>query len=221
MQNAMVKPYKGIGMEGLIARWYATNTSKAMKDFRALARRVAGELQPGSRVLEVAPGPGFFAIELAKLGSFRISGLDISKTFVEIARRNAQEARVEVEFRQGNASQMPFDDMAFDFLVCRAAFKNFSEPGRAVSEMHRVLRPGGQALLIDLRRDASPREINEEVDAMGLSWTSTIMTKLTFRFILLKRAYTQSEIEQFFAQPGFRSVEVQTNFIGLEVRAVK
>ena len=59
MEQAAVKAYKGMGMEGRIARWYAANTGKSMEDFRALARRVAAELAPGSAVLEVAPGPGF------------------------------------------------------------------------------------------------------------------------------------------------------------------
>ena len=71
MEHASVKAYKGIGMEGWIAKWYAANTGKRLEDFRALARRVAGELAPGSAVLELAPGPGYFAIELAKLSSYR------------------------------------------------------------------------------------------------------------------------------------------------------
>jgi ubiquinone/menaquinone biosynthesis C-methylase UbiE len=221
MQSEVMKPYKGIGMEGFVARWYTANTRKAMPDFTALARRVAGELESGSRVLEVAPGPGFFSIELAKLGTFKITGLDISKTFVGIACRNAQEAGVDADFRQGNASKMPFESESFDFLLCRAAFKNFSEPERAVQEMYRVLKPGGRVLLIDLRRDASRREVNEMVDGMGLAWLSRVMTKLTFRFMLLKRAYTQAELEQFFAHASFRSVGVEKNAIGLEVKAVK
>ncbi|MGH9355566.1 MAG: methyltransferase domain-containing protein [Terriglobia bacterium] len=208
-------------MEGFIAKWYAANTRKGMEDFRKLARRVATELPPGSSVLDVAPGPGFFSIELAKLGNYRITGLDISKSFVEIARRNAEQAGVEVEFLQGSASKMPCKNDSFDFLICRAAFKNFSEPERAVQEMCRVLKPGGRLLLIDLRRDASRREINREVDAMRLSWASTIITRLTFRFMLLKRAYLKSEFERFFAQADFRSFDVQINPIGVEVRAEK
>jgi ubiquinone/menaquinone biosynthesis C-methylase UbiE len=217
----MVKPYKGVGMEGYIAKWYAANTRKGMEDFKALARRVAEDLAPGSSVLEVAPGPGFFAVELAKLGSYRITGLDISKSFVDIARRNAKQARVEVDFRQGNASNMPFVNESFDFLLCRAAFKNFSEPARAVQEMCRVLRPGGRVLIIDLRRDASRREVNQEVDRMGLGWASRLVTKLAFRFMLLKRAYTKSEFEHFFAPADFRSVDVQANLIGVELWAEK
>jgi ubiquinone/menaquinone biosynthesis C-methylase UbiE len=87
--------------------------------------------------------------------------------------------------------------------------------------MCRVLKPGGRLLIIDLRRDASQREINQEVNGMGLAWASRFLTKLTFRFMLLKRAYTKSEFEQFFAQARFRSVDVQTNLIGVEVWAEK
>jgi ubiquinone/menaquinone biosynthesis C-methylase UbiE len=208
-------------MEGVVAKWYTATTRKSMPDFRALAERVAAELAPGNRVIEVAPGPGFFAIELGKLGQFQITGLDISSTFVDIARRNAAQAGVRVDFRQGNASRMPFDNDSFDFLLCRAAFKNFSQPAEAVREMHRVLKPGARLLLIDLRRDASRQDIDEEVEAMGLSRISMIMTKLTFRFMLLKRAYTPDEFERMFKQAPFHSVEVHKNLLGVEVRAVK
>ena len=146
---------------------------------RAANRQV--ELPPGSNVLEVAPGPGYFSIELAKLGAYSITGLDISHTFVEIARQKAAEAGVHVDFKQGNASNMPFASETFDFLLCRAAFKNFGQPVRALQEMCRVLKPGGRGLIIDLRGDASPESMNRHVDAMGLSAVNKIMTKLTFR----------------------------------------
>ena len=48
---------------------------------------------------------------------------------------------------------------SFDLIICRAAFKNFSEPLQALHEMHRVLKPGGKALIMDLRRDASLEDI--------------------------------------------------------------
>src|ERR1700733_3066891 len=122
------KAYKGLGMEGVTAKWYASLTRKSMDDFTALAKRVSKDLPPNARVLEVAPGPGYFAIELAKLGNYQITGLDISHTFVDIARRNAADAGVKVDFRRGNAAGMPLESGSFDFLLCRAAFKNFTEP---------------------------------------------------------------------------------------------
>lgn len=67
-------------------------------------------LPDGADVLEVAPGPGYFAIEMERLGQVHVTGLDISHTFVEIASSNARQAGVDVIFRQGDASQMPFGD---------------------------------------------------------------------------------------------------------------
>ena len=216
-QATAVKGYKGWGMEGGVARWYAALTKKSLDDFKALARRTAEQISPKSSVLEVAPGPGYFAIELAKLGNFQITGLDISQTFVEIARANAEKSGLKIDFRRGNASAMPFAADTFDFLLCRAAFKNFSEPLCALGEMHRVLKPGGQAVIIDLRRDASRESINRAVDAMKLGGVNAAITKLTFRFMLLKRAYTKAEFAEMVAATKFRGAEIREDLIGLEV----
>src|ERR1700747_3794031 len=94
----------------------------------------------GYKGMGCAPGPGYLAIELAKRGQYAMTGLDISKTFVEIASANARRASVEVDIQQGNASAMPFADNTFDLILCRAAFKNFSQPLEAMNEMHRVLK---------------------------------------------------------------------------------
>jgi ubiquinone/menaquinone biosynthesis C-methylase UbiE len=210
------KGYKGMGMEGSIARWYDRNTRKSLEEFRREAERLKAFLPDGGDVLEVAPGPGFLAIEMARDSRIRVTGLDISKTFVELARKNAAEEGVRVDFKLGNASAMPFADKSFDLLVCRAAFKNFSEPERALKEMRRVLRPGGTGVIIDLRRDASMTEIKHEVDRMQLGFWSRLFTRETFRLMLLKRAYTKPELEKMLERSGFKTVEVNTSGIGME-----
>ena len=211
------KPYKGLGMEGAVARWYASLTYKSLAEFRAGARRVAEQVPPGSQILEVAPGPGYFAIELAKLGDYHITGLDISHTFVEIARRNAAEAGVDVDFRRGDAAHMPFAGGSFDFLLCRAAFKNFTQPVGALQEMYRVLRPGGCALIIDLRKDAPMRSINQAIEGMRLGGINALLTKLTFRFMLLRRAYTRQDFERFLSQTQFGPNDINESLMGLEL----
>jgi len=210
------KGYKGMGMEGSIARWYEKTTRKSMDEFRREAERLKAFLPDGGDVLEVAPGPGFLAIELARDPRMRIMGLDISKTFVELAQKNAAEAGVTAQFRVGNASEMPFADGSFDLLLCRAAFKNFSEPEKALREMRRVLRPGGTGVIIDLRRDASMTDITRAVEGMRLGAVNRFVTKLTFRLMLLKRAYTKEELEKMLDRAGFKTVEVRTNEIGME-----
>src|SRR6202041_319063 len=160
MAPALPKPHKDRGMEGMVAKWYTTNTGKTLDEFAKLARRIAGELPSGSSVLEVAPGPGYFCIELAKLGTYAITGMDLSRTFVKMAAEKAAAADVNVRFVEGSASNMPFPKESFDFLLCRAAFKNFAKPVAALQEMCRVLKPGGRGLLIDLSRDARPEDVS-------------------------------------------------------------
>ena len=221
MAPALPKPHKDRGMEGMIAKWYTNNTGQSLAEFTKLARRVADQLPSGSTVLEVAPGPGYFCIELARLGAYSITGLDISHTFVEIASKKAAEAGIQVDFRQGNASNMPFANDTFDFLLCRAAFKNFAQPVRALQEMCRVLKPGGRGLIIDLRKDASMESINHEVEGMRLNPINKILTKLTFRTMLLKSAYTKEQFRYMLAQANFRTVDIHEAGIGFEISMTK
>ena len=144
------KAYRGVAMEGFIADWYTKNTGRDFRRFEAVAREVAERVPSGSRVLEVAPGPGYLAIQLAKLGRYQVTGLDISRSFVRIASENAARAGVEIDFRQGDAAQMPFPDASFDHVVCMAAFKNFSDPVGALNEIHRVLKPASTASILSL-----------------------------------------------------------------------
>jgi ubiquinone/menaquinone biosynthesis C-methylase UbiE len=210
------KPYKGIAMEGAIAKWYTRNTGRDMGRFRAISGAVAQRTAAGAEVLEVAPGPGYLAIELAKAGR-RVTGLDISKSFIEIGGENARRAGVTIEFRHGNASAMPFTDACFDFVVCVAAFKNFTDPVGAVNEMHRVLRPGGQAVIYDLRKDAGLKEIHAAVQGMRLSAFDAQVTRWTFRFYLLKAAYTREQFERIAATSRFGACEIAEDGIGFEV----
>jgi ubiquinone/menaquinone biosynthesis C-methylase UbiE len=210
------KAYIGMGMEGSMARWYEKNTAKDMGAFRSLAGRIAGLVTAGSAILEVAPGPGFLAIELARRG-FAVTGLDISKTFVELARKNAESAAVQVRFERGNASRMPFTDASFDFLACRAAFKNFADPVGALSEMRRVLRPGGRGLIIDLRRDASVADIARYIDGLNISLLNRLIMKVTFRAMLLPRAWRMDDFAKMLEQIPFRHTEIIPDALGMEI----
>jgi ubiquinone/menaquinone biosynthesis C-methylase UbiE len=218
---AMRKPHADRPIEGMMAKWYAANTGEMMREYIELAHRVSQELANGSRVLEVAPGPGYFCIELAKRGSYSITGMDLSRTFVKMAKEKAVEAGAAVKFMQGSASNMPFPADSFDFLLCRAAFKNFADPVGALQEMCRVLKSGGQALLIDLSRDARPDDVNRAVDKLGLSALNRFLTKMTFKTMLIRSAYTRAEFEQMLAQTHFTHTKISEDGIGFEIRMTK
>jgi ubiquinone/menaquinone biosynthesis C-methylase UbiE len=211
------KAYKSLAMEGMIATWYAKNTAKSLHEFEACAARIGAHLGSDSRVFEVAPGPGYLAIALARLGPYRIAGIDISRSFVSVAAENAARAGVEVEFQHGDAAAIPYPADTFDFIVCRAAFKNFSDPVGALGEMHRVLRPGGETLIIDMRKDASNKAIDRAVDEMKLGRMNALITRAIFKYSLRKRAYSKADFLRMVAATPFRSAEIREETLGFDV----
>ena len=215
MANARPKAHKGVGMEGFIAAWYARETAKDLDEFKGIARRIAAHIGHGARVLEVAPGPGYLAIELVKLTGCRLVGLDISRTFVRIAGENARQAGLRIDFEQGDAADLPFPAEQFDFIVCRAAFKNFARPLAALDEMHRVLNSGGMALIIDLRKDFSRDAVNAYVRDRGVIAGAFI--KLTFNTMLKKRAYTKESMAELVARSRFGQGDIRLDPMGFEV----
>jgi ubiquinone/menaquinone biosynthesis C-methylase UbiE len=214
-----LKPYAGLQMEGPIARWYARST-RHRRDHATIAAALTAQLPTGSAILEVAPGPGYLAVELARRG-YRVTGLDISHSFVRIAAANARQAGVAVDVRHGDVAHMPFPDGSFDFVVCVAAFKNFPQPVAALDEIERVLRPGGRASIFDLRKDAPPEAIEQEVRDMHLAPLSALITGWIFRFGLLRAAYPRDRLEGVVAQSRFGRGEIVADGIGFELRLVK
>ena len=214
--------FKGPEMEGPVARWYARvrGSDSQLDLYRRQARQLTEGLAEGARVLEVAPGPGYLAIEMARLGTLEVTGLDISRTFVQIATANAREAGVRVDFRQGDVAAMPFPPGTFDLIVCQAAFKNFTLPHTALAEMHRVLRAGGAAVIQDMSHDATHEDIAREVQGMRLGLFASLTTRATLE-MLRRRAYSPGRFASLAATSPFRTATIATEGIGLEVRLEK
>jgi ubiquinone/menaquinone biosynthesis C-methylase UbiE len=210
--------FKDIAIEGIAAQWYDNNTRKhRLAEMKTYAKEVAKQIQDGCSILEVASGPGYLAIELAKLGKFKIIGLDISKDFVEIARRNAKEAGAQVEFWQGSVADISFPDNMFDFIICTAAFKNFKEPFKALSQMYRVLRSGGAALIIDMNRNASNQQIEDYTKSMGEKGVDKLFMKLIFKYFLRNGAYTKDEFTNLISKTAFKEYDIKEEGIGFYI----
>jgi len=102
----------------------------------------AAGVQQGSRVLDVATGPGYAAAAAADLGA-SVVGVDMAPAMVELARR----LHPTVEFRVAQAEALPFEDDSFDAVVSNFVAPHLSRPELAVAELVRVLRGGGRLAL--------------------------------------------------------------------------
>ena len=209
-------------MEGRMARWYARQRASApqLEAVEQLAGRLADGLPAGAQVLEVAPGPGYLAIELARR-HFTVTGLDISRTFVELAAVHAKRAGVHVTLVRGDAAALPFDAGSFDLVVCQAAFKNFGRPVAVLEEMRRVLRDGGSAVIEDLNKDATGADIDEEVAAMRLGRINSFLTKVPLKTMLRRRAFSPADFGRLAAESAFPEYEISATGVSLVIRLTK
>jgi len=120
--------------------------------FGQVAGKVAG-FAPGGRVLEVGSGPGRLAVRIAQLDpDVRVAGVDLAPEMVERADALAARCGVadRVAFRVGDVASLPFAEASFDAAVSTFSLHHWDDRSRGLAEVHRVLRPGGVAVIYDL-----------------------------------------------------------------------
>lgn len=84
----------------------------------------------------------------------RLTGLDLSPEMLAVARERAADVNRDIDLREGDAHELPFEEASFDTVVCTYSLCNIPDPQLAVNEMKRVLKPGGRLILVDHIRAA-------------------------------------------------------------------
>ncbi len=112
-----------------------------------------GPLNPGDAVLDIGCGAGVDSLVAARLvgAGGRVVGLDVTAAMIERAR--AHQARLglgQVTFQMGDAEALPFPDNDFDAVISNGVFNLTLDKARALSEAHRVLKPGGRLMIADM-----------------------------------------------------------------------
>lgn len=151
---------------GPVAARYATaNVHRAGPDLAALVE--LSEVAGHERVLDVGCGAGHTALQLAPHVS-RVDALDLTRAMLDQVERLAAERGLEnVSTTLGDAEAIPFPDETFDVVTCRLCAHHFQRPGRAASEIFRVLAPGGRLILIDIVSPDAP-ELDTFLNAFEL-----------------------------------------------------
>ncbi len=126
------------------------DAQKEIQDLKAIALERTG-VTVGRSVLDVGCGFGLETLRLAKrvgpTGS--VTGLDASAVFITEARRRAEATGLSIDFRQGDAARLPFNAGSFDIGRAERLLIYLDDPGAALSELKRVVRPGGSIALIE------------------------------------------------------------------------
>jgi ubiquinone/menaquinone biosynthesis C-methylase UbiE len=167
--------------------WLATLGRE--RSFRARLVQLA-RLVPGETVLDVGCGTGTLAIaaQLHVGPSGTVKGIDASMEMVARARAKAQQAGVDARFECATAQALPFADATFDAALCALMLHHIGSTGRRqlASELHRVIKPGGRALVVDFRHSTrghrspfrlghrghgsvTPGEISELLERVGFN----------------------------------------------------
>lgn len=157
---------------------------------------------PNRVALDVATGAGHTALALAPRFE-RVVASDLTPRMLETAAKHAREVGVgNVEFRQADAEALPFEDASFDLVSCRIAPHHFDDVGRFVSEVARVLKPGGVFLLEDsvVPDDPEAAEFLNRAEKLRDATHVRSLAASEWRALLLGAGLTP-EAEQLFAKP--------------------
>jgi SAM-dependent methyltransferase len=124
----------------------------------------AADLRAGSSVLDVASGSGNAAIAAARLGTV-VTGIDYVPALLDRGRERAAAERVSIDFREGDAEQIPFPDESFDATLSVVGSMFTPDHARAAAELARVTRPGGTIALASWTPDGFIGEMFRTIGA--------------------------------------------------------
>ncbi len=155
---------EGIPLVGTFLYNALSKSSVFDRHYDKLADDISSVRSEG-RLLDVGTGPGRLLEKLRlRAPGLALTGLDISETMVRKARENLAHLSPPPEIVLGGASALPFPAGSFDVVVSTGSFHHWKDPVGGLDDIHRVLAPGGQALIYDLVSD-TPREVLSKMAA--------------------------------------------------------
>lgn len=176
--------------------------------WRAKASNTAKNLigsNPAPGILDVATGTGDLAASMAKIPGAKVTGLDLSPEMLVIARKKYPD----ITFIEGYAEKLPFDDATFDIVSAGFGVRNFEELPKGMREFHRVLKPGGHAIIIE---PMIPR--NSLMKSLYLVYFKKVLPKIAGLFSKSTFAYDYlpHSVEKFPQAEAFTAILKDNGF---------
>jgi demethylmenaquinone methyltransferase / 2-methoxy-6-polyprenyl-1,4-benzoquinol methylase len=181
---------------GIDNYWRAAATGKAKQHLGKV---------PAPRILDVATGTGDLAASMAKISGAKVTGLDLSPEMLVIARKKYPG----ITFLEGYAEKLPFDSASFDAVSAGFGVRNFENLEQGMREFHRVLKPGGVALIIE---PMIPR--NEIMKNLYLIYFKKVLPKIAGLFSKSTFAYDYlpKSVESFPQTDAFTAILRKAGF---------
>lgn len=164
--------------------------------FHGVAANIAAAASSSANVLEVGCGPGHLSVRLADGYGLDVTGLDLDPEMIERAKANVAHGSITGRrpptFVIGDVAALPFEDSTFELVVSTFSMHHWSDPAAGLREIARVLRPGGRALIWDLRAGfwlfhVHAPDAGEAVQASPLRLVSVKPWRWPWRFTLSQR----------------------------------
>ena len=122
------------------------------KGWRKKAIKILAKENP-RRILDVATGTGDFALETLKLNPEEVVGVDISKGMLEVGKKKMKDRGIKnIHLEYGDSENLQFEDQSFDAVIVAFGVRNFENLEKGLAEIHRVLRPGGMAMILEFSK---------------------------------------------------------------------
>jgi demethylmenaquinone methyltransferase/2-methoxy-6-polyprenyl-1,4-benzoquinol methylase len=145
---------------GIARRYDLLNHLLSANIDRRWRKLVAEELRPslikGTRTLDVACGTGDLALTLSEAGQTHLTGLDFCRPMLEVAARKAAQLKCRIPFIEADALNLPFAAETFDVVTIAFGLRNLASVEGGLSELFRVLRPGGKIAILEFSHPVIP-----------------------------------------------------------------
>lgn len=155
----------------------------------------------GLKTLDVGCGGGFSCEFMAERGAI-VSGIDQSQKCVQTAKNHALISGFKIDYRQGLAENMPYDDNTFDVVICVDVLEHVADYKQVVSEVHRILKPGGLFFF-----DTINRTFSSQVVMIGLM--ENILQEIRRGVHDWDKFITPQELSVVMGNTGFGNIEIK------------